>query len=82
MHFFVDLSYSALMACDFLPGSNFAPFERVKVQVSNSAEFFPKSAPWRILQDLAGVVRVKELIMAHRFNFALDTDMCIALILH
>ena len=32
----------------FLPGSNFAPFEEVKVPVSNSAEFFKKSAPWRI----------------------------------
>ena len=37
----------------FLPGSNFAPFEEVKVPVSNSAEFSPKkSAPWRILKDL------------------------------
>ena len=36
----------------FLPGSNFAPFEVVKVPVSNSAEFFQKSAPWRILEDL------------------------------
>ena len=28
-----------------LPGSNFAPFEEVKVPVSKSDEFFPKSAP-------------------------------------
>ena len=41
---FVDLSYSAFMACTFLQGSNFAPFEEVKVPVSNSAEFFQKSA--------------------------------------
>ena len=27
----------------FLPGSNFASFEEVKVPVSNSAEFFQKS---------------------------------------
>ena len=40
------------MACNFLPGSNFAPFEEVKVPVSNSADFFQKSAPWRILEDL------------------------------
>ena len=26
----------------FLPGSNFAPFEEVKVPVSNSADFFQK----------------------------------------
>ena len=39
----------------FLPGSNFAPFEEVKVPVSNSTEFFQKSATWRILEDL-GVV--------------------------
>ena len=32
----------------FFPGSDFAPFEQVKVPVSNSAEFFQKSAPWRI----------------------------------
>ena len=32
----------------FLRGSNFAPFEEVKVPVSNSAEIFKKSAPWRI----------------------------------
>ena len=38
----------------FLPGSNFAPFEEVKALVSNSAEFFPKSAPWRIWEDLGG----------------------------
>ena len=57
---FVDLSYSALMACTgtscHLPGSNFAPFEKVKlkVPVSNSVEFSPKSAPWtwRILEIL------------------------------
>ena len=30
-----------------LPGSTFAPFEEVKVPVSNSAEFFI-SAPWKI----------------------------------
>ena len=36
----------------FLPGSNFAPFEEVKVQVCKSADFFLKSAPWRILMDL------------------------------
>ena len=35
----------------FLPGSNFAPFEEVKVPVSNSAECFQKTAPWRILDD-------------------------------
>ena len=32
----------------FLPGSNFALFEKVQVPVSNSAEFFQKSASWRI----------------------------------
>ena len=38
----------------FLPGSNFAPFEEVKVPVSNSADFFSpkKTAPLRILLDL------------------------------
>ena len=36
----------------FLPGSSFAPFEEVKVPVSNSAELFQKSAAWRILEDL------------------------------
>ena len=41
----------------FLPGSIFAPFEEVKVPVSNSADFFPKKCP---LEDLGGfeVVRV------------------------
>ena len=34
-----------------LPGSDFAPFEEVKVPVSNSAKFSQKSAPWRILED-------------------------------
>ena len=33
----------------FLPGSNFAPFEEVKVPVSKSADFFPKRCP---LEDL------------------------------
>ena len=36
----------------FLPGRNFAPLEEVKVPLSKSAEFFPKSGPWGILQDL------------------------------
>ena len=42
----------------FLPGSNFATFEEVKVPVSNSAEFFQKDVP---LEDFEGfrVVRVK-----------------------
>ena len=37
-----------------LPGSNFAPFEEVKVLVFNSAplNFSKKSATWRILMDL------------------------------
>ena len=36
----------------FLPGSNFAPFEEVKVPVSNSAEFFSqKKCP---LEDFGG----------------------------
>ena len=35
-----------------LPGSNFVPFEEVKVPVSKSADFFLLSAPWRILEDL------------------------------
>ena len=35
----------------FLPGSNFATFEEVRVPVSNSAEYFKKSAPWMILED-------------------------------
>ena len=49
---FDDLSFSALMAC------NFAPFEEVKVSVSNSAESFQKKgAPLRIFKDV-GVVRV------------------------
>ena len=46
---FVDLSYSALMAWYFLTGSNFAPFEEVKVPVSNSTDFFQKKCP---LDDL------------------------------
>ena len=33
----------------FLPGSN---FEEGKIPVSNSADFFQKSDPWSILQDL------------------------------
>ena len=51
----------------FLPGSNVAPFEEVKVPVSNSAEFFQKVT-------LGGfwVVRVNDLILPH-------TDVCIAL---
>ena len=32
----------------FLPGSNFAPFEEVKVPVSNSADFVQNSAPWGV----------------------------------
>ena len=36
----------------FLPCSNFAPFEEVKVPVSDSADFPQKSAPWRTLEDL------------------------------
>ena len=40
----------------FLPASNFAPFEEVKVlSVSNSDECFQKSAPWRILMDLVPI---------------------------
>ena len=35
----------------YFSDSNSAPFEEVKVPVSNSAEFFPKSATWRILKD-------------------------------
>ena len=56
-HIFVDLSYSALMGCTSWPGSNFAPFEEVKVPVSKSADFFLLSAP---LEDFGGswVVRV------------------------
>ena len=42
----------------FLPGSNFAPLEEVKVPVSNSADFFQKSAPWRILEDFGGFWRI------------------------
>ena len=44
----------------FLPGSNFAPFEEVKVPVSNSADFFPKKCP---LEDFLrfGVVRVNKV---------------------
>ena len=43
----------------FLPGSNFAPFEEVKVPVSNSANLFPKKRP---LEDFGafGVVRVND----------------------
>ena len=37
-----------------MPGSNFARFEEVKVPVSNSADFFQKSAPWRILEYWEG----------------------------
>ena len=59
MHFPLIFHIQHLMyGLYFLPGSNFAPFEEVKVPVSNSAEFFQKSAPWRILMDL-GWVRVK-----------------------
>ena len=44
-----------------MPGSNFAPFEEVKVPVSNSAELSHKSDPWRIFEDL-GVVRVNFVV--------------------
>ena len=49
------------MACTlFLPRSNFAPFEEMKVPVSNSAEFSPKKYP---LEDFGGfgVVRVEDI---------------------
>ena len=49
---FVDLSYSALTSCTCTSCR-----EEVNVPVSNSAEFFQKSAPWRIVEDF-GVVRV------------------------
>ena len=58
MHFRRSFRFSTY-GLYFLPGSNFAPFEEVKVPVSNSVDFPPppkKSAPWRILEDL-GVVR-------------------------
>ena len=42
---FVDLSYLALYGLYFLPGSNFAPFEEVKVPVTNSAYFLQKKVP-------------------------------------
>ena len=44
----------------FLPGSNFAPFEEVKVPVSNGAEFKNKKCH---LEDFDGfgVVRVNEI---------------------
>ena len=44
----------------FLPGSKFAPFEEVKVPVSNSAEFFLKTAPWRIWEDWGGFGKIGE----------------------
>ena len=44
----------------FLPGSNVAPFEEVKVPVSNSANCFPKKFHLKDF-DKFGVVRVKEL---------------------
>ena len=34
-----------------MPGSNFAPFEEVKVPVSNSADFFQKKS---LLEDFGG----------------------------
>ena len=43
----------------FLPGSNFAPFEKVKVPVSNSSDFFPKKVPQRILEDLEWLGLIK-----------------------
>ena len=42
----------------FLPGSNFALFEEGKGPVSNSAKFFQKSAPWRILEELGWSVLI------------------------
>ena len=54
----VDLSYSALTACASCQVVIFAPFEEVKVPVSNSADFYYLFAPGRILVDL-GVVIVK-----------------------
>ena len=56
----------------FLPGSNFAPFEEVKVPVSNIAKFVSKkSAPWRILEDLGwlGLVWTDPFIGPMIFRF-------------
>ena len=66
---FVELSYSALMACTSCQVVFLPHFEEVKVPVSNSVEVFPKSAPWRILEDL-GVVRVKRRLKKSKDDFS------------
>ena len=52
----------------FLPGRNFAPFEEVKVPVSNSADCFPKKCP---MEDFGGfgVVRVKGYEFHEKLKF-------------
>ena len=58
MHFRLTFIFSTY-GLHFLAGSNFAPFQEVKVPVSNSVDFFfQKSVPW-ILEDLR-VIRVKD----------------------
>ena len=60
MHFRSSFVFSTY-GLYFLPGSNFDPFEEVKVPVSNSAEFFQNCAP---LVDFGGfgVARVNHYI--------------------
>ena len=62
MHFPWSFILFSTYGLYFLPGSNFAPFEEVKVPVSNSADFFQESAPWRILEDL-GWLGLKTFIL-------------------
>ena len=53
----------------YLPGSNFAPFEDVKVQYQFQIVLikkYKKSAPWRILEDLGKPVTVYMYIMLTR----------------
>ena len=63
MHFRWSFTFSTY-GLYFLPGRNFAPFEEVKVPVSNSAEFSQKKCP---LEDFAGfgVVRVNKYLLIY-----------------
>ena len=66
-----------------MPGSNFTPFEEVKVSLSNSAAFFfPKNAPWSIFEDL-GWLGVKQqpncspILLVHRiYVYKVNTVLC------
>ena len=56
-----------------LPGSNFAPFEEVKVPVSNSDEFFQKKCPFENFGGF-GVVRVKDLDFEAKYRDFINND--------